>query len=240
MTTLLEVVVNAHGGVERWKKIQRIRAEIRVGGALWQRKGWPDVFSKGVQVTADPHTQWASFWPFLDKGTRSSCTPESTIIETTDGGLVKERSSPRAAFEGHTGETRWDDLHLAYFSAYAMWNYLTAPFMFLMTGVKTEEIEPWRENGEPRRRLRVVFPDDIATHCPEQIFHVNEEGLICRMDYSAPVTGSGPIAHYLHDHKDFSGIKFATRRRTLRRKPDGNSVPEPIVVAIDISDIGLS
>jgi hypothetical protein len=131
-------------------------------------------------------------------------------------------------------------LNLAYFSGYAMWNYLTTPFIFAQPGFKTEEIEPWHEDGERRRRLKVIFPDHIATHCTEQIFHVDGDGLIRRMDYSAPVAGGALTAHYLSDHKDFSGIKVATKRRALRRKPDDTAVPDPVFVAIDIADIRFS
>jgi hypothetical protein len=131
-------------------------------------------------------------------------------------------------------------LNLAYFSGYAMWNYLNTPFILALPGFQTEEIEPWDENGEKRRRLKVAFPDHIATHCPEQIFHVNGEGLICRVDYSAPVAGGAPTAHYLDDHKDFSGITMATRRRALRRKADGTAIPDPVFVAIDIAEIRFS
>jgi hypothetical protein len=60
------------------------------------------------------------------------------------------------------------------------------------------------------------------------------------MDYSAPVAGGAPTAHYLSEYKDFSGIKIATKRRALRRKADGTAIPEPIFVAIDIADIRLS
>jgi hypothetical protein len=168
---------------------------------------------------------------------RSSCTPDHTVIETLDGKPVKDRKNPRAAFDGHTVETPWDDLNLAYLSGYAMRNYLNTPFIFAMPGFQAEEISPCDENGEQRRRVRVVFPDHIATHCPEQIFHVNGEGLICRVDYSAPVAGGAPTAHYLFDHRDFSGIKVATRRQALRRKADGTAIPDPVFVAIDITDI---
>jgi hypothetical protein len=60
------------------------------------------------------------------------------------------------------------------------------------------------------------------------------------MDYSAIVAGGAPTAHYLYDHRDFSGIKIATKRRALRRKPDGSAVPVPVFVAIDIADIRFS
>jgi hypothetical protein len=239
MAELRDLVIDAHGGIKRWRKVRAIDGDMSITGALWARKGWPDVL-KNVHVTADATNQRISYRPFVSEGMRSRCTPDHTVIETLDGKSVKDRKNPRAAFDGHTVETPWDDLNLAYFSGYAMWNYLNMPFVFALPGFQAEEIEPWHDNGEKRRRLKVVFPERIATHCTEQIFHVNDQGLICRMDYSAPVAGGAPTAHYLYDHKEFSGIKVATKRRALRRKPDGTAVPEPVFVAIDIADIRLS
>jgi hypothetical protein len=60
------------------------------------------------------------------------------------------------------------------------------------------------------------------------------------MDYSAAVAGGASVAHYLSEHKDFSGIKVATKRRALRRKADGAAIPDPVFVAIDIADIRFS
>ena len=239
MSELRDLVIDAHGGIERWSKVKTIDGDISITGTMWARKGWPDTL-KAVHVTADTRSQWISYRPFISDGMCSVCTPDRTLIETLDGKPIKDRKNPRAAFDGHTVETPWDDLNLAYFSGYAMWNYLNAPFIFALPGFKTEEIEPWYDNGEKRRRLRVLFPDHIATHCPEQIFDVNGKGLICRMDYSAPVTGGGPTAHYLSEYKDFSGIKVATKRRALRRKADGTAIPDPVFVAIDIVDIRIS
>ncbi len=51
-----------------------------------------------------------------------------------------------------------------------MWTYLNTPFLFALDGVKTEEIEPWRENGETWRRLKVTFPPNIASHSTVQTF----------------------------------------------------------------------
>jgi hypothetical protein len=239
MSELRDLVIDAHGGIERWNKVKTIEGDMSITGGLWIRKGWPAALND-VHVTAATGKQWISYRPFLGEGMRSVCTPDRTAIETLDGKTVKDRKNPRAAFDGHVVETPWDDLHLAYFSGYAMWNYLNTPFVFALPGFKAEEIEPWDENGEQRRRLRVVFPDDIATHCREQVFHIDAKGLIRRMDYSAPVTGGVPTAHYLDDHRDFSGIKIATRRRALRRNADGTSIPDPVFVAIDIADVRFS
>jgi hypothetical protein len=239
MCELRDLVINAHGGIERWTKVKTIEGQMSITGGLWARKGWPDVL-RNVHVTAAVGQQWISYRPFISEGMRSSCTPDHTVIETLDGKPVKDRSNPRAAFDGHTVETPWDDLNLAYFSGYAMWNYLNTPFIFALPGFQAEELEPWNENGESWRRLKVAFPDHIATHCTEQIFHINSEGLICRLDYSAPVAGGAAMAHYLSEPRDFSGIKVATKRRALRRKPDGTAIPDPVVVAIDIATLSFS
>jgi hypothetical protein len=56
--------------------------------------------------------------------------------------------TPRESFAGHGLDTPWDRPQLAYFAGYAMWTYLTAPFLFVRDGVSTEELPAWNENGE--------------------------------------------------------------------------------------------
>jgi len=236
MSDLLDLVVAAHGGLDRWKNVKRIEADASIYGAMWVRKGHGDAL-RDVHITAEPHKQWISYTPFKGEGKRSVCTPSRSVIETNDGKILEARDNPRAAFDGHKVETKWDELHLAYFSGYAMWNYLTVPFTLTLPGFQIEEIEPWPEKNETWRRLKVIFPDNIATHCPEQIFYINQKGLIARMDYAASATGGVPTAHYLLDHEAFEGFVMPTHRRALRRNPDGSAMPEPIFVAIDFADI---
>ena len=131
MSELRDLVIDAHGGIARWNKLKTIEADMSITGGLWARKGWPDAL-KNVHVTAATGNQWISYRPFVSESMRSSCTPDHTVIETLDGKPVKDRRNPRAAFDGHTVETPWDDLNLAYFSGYAMWNYLTTPFIFAL------------------------------------------------------------------------------------------------------------
>ena len=238
MSELRDFVLDAHG-VARWKTARMIEGDMSITGLLWARKGWPDAL-KQVHVMADTESQRASYQPFTKPDWRSVYQPEAVAIETQDGKSIKSRVNPRAAFQGHTVETAWDDLHLAYFSGYAIWNYLNTPFLFQLPGVRTEEIEPWDEHGERRRRLKVTFPDSVATHCPEQVFHITDAGLIARIDYSADVTGGIPTAHYLSDYRDFDGIRIATKRRAYRRKADGTAITDGVGVAIDIVHIRLS
>ena len=184
MNDLLDRVIARHGGLRRWNRITALEGDMSITGSTWPRKGWPDAL-KDVHVSAHAQIQWISYMPFTGENKRSRCTPDLTIIETLDGQVLKKRRDPRSAFESHTAQTQWDDLHIAYFSGYAMWNYLTTPFVFAGEGFAVEELPPCRDAGEERRRLKVIFPRAIATHCREQVFYVDDNDLITRMDYVA-------------------------------------------------------
>jgi hypothetical protein len=97
-------------------------------------------------------------------------------IETDDGGVVEALDQPRASFAGHTPETPWSTLQLAYFVGTAMWTYLTQPFTFTLPGFETSELEPWDEAGQQWRRLRVAWPSYLATHSSEQTLYLNSDG----------------------------------------------------------------
>jgi hypothetical protein len=56
-------------------------------------------------------------------------------------------------------------------------------------GFVTEEIEPWRENGETWRRLKATFPATVASHNREQVTHFGPDGLMRRHDYTVDVLG---------------------------------------------------
>ena len=239
VSELRDIVVEAHGGLARWKKLGTIEGAMSSTGLLWERKGWPDVF-KNVRATADIREQRISFSPFTAPDLRSVYRPDRVTIERADGTQVKSRSNPRRAFDGHKVETGWDDLNLAYFSGYAMWNYLNTPFLFLLPGVATEELAAIEHNGERYRRLKVTFPEGITTHSAVQVFHIDDDGLIARLDYSADVSGGVPIAHYTSGYRTFDGIKFPTTRRAYRRNADGTAMTAAVAVAIDISEIRLS
>jgi hypothetical protein len=236
MDSLARETIDAHGGHLRWRQFVQVSAHLRTGGALWALKGQPGVLDD-VYVRVALHRGWASHAPFGAPAWRTSFEPHRVAIETTDGRVVEERLAPRDSFAGHELTTPWDRLQLAYFAGYAMWTYLTTPFLFATDGVAAEEIEPWRENGEVWRRLRVTFPAGIATHSAVQTFHVGPDGLLRRHDYDPEVLGGTPSAHYLHDYRPFGGIQVPTRRRVFRRGPDGVPVPDPEVVTIDLRDV---
>jgi hypothetical protein len=188
-------------------------------------------------VTLDLHREYASLAPFQLPNQRTSFTPQRVAVETTTGEVVAERSNPRAAFAGHTLQTPWDDLHFIYFASYAMWTYLTVPFCLTWAGFEVAEIEPWQEQGETWRRLKVKFPAYIASHSTEQTFYLGEDELLRRHDYEVEITGNRPAAHYVSEYKDVSGIMMPTKRRVFIREPDNRPALDTVLISIDLSEI---
>jgi hypothetical protein len=239
MTELLDSVLQAHGGLDRWNQFRKVAATIVGGGGLWPLKG----------VTLDPapremtvmlHEEWASVSPFGQPGWHSSFKADRVTIETAEGTVVQERTDPRASFTGHVMNTPWDPLHLAYFNGYAMWTYLTTPFFMAMPGFTVEEIAPWQEGREQWRGLRVRFPDYIASHSPEQDFYFSDDFLLRRHDYQVDVAGGFAAAQYVHDHVEAGGLRFPTKRFAYVRGPDRRPVRDLLLVSIDLSNFRLT
>lgn len=154
--------------------------------------------------------------PFPRDGYRGVFESGQVRIESHDGAVISSRAHPRAAFFGRSGlrrNIRWDPLDSVYFAGYAMWNYLTTPYLLTREGVAVEEGAPWQQEGETWRRLIVSFPPDIDTHSPRQTFYVDASGLLRRHDYVPEVVGHwARAAHYCADPVDVDGFVFPTCR----------------------------
>ncbi len=119
----------------------------------------------------------------------------------------------------------------AYFASEALWTYLTSPFLYTYPGSESEEIEPWHENGEEWRGLKVTFPDHIASHTKTQITHFGPDGLMRRHDYTVDILGGNTGANYVSGYRDVQGIKMPTTRRIYAYDETIQKVAEPLLVS---------
>jgi hypothetical protein len=149
---------------------------------------------------------------------------------------VKERMHPRTSFAGHGMATPWDALHRAYFNGYAMWTYLTTPFLFTMEGVQVNEVEPWTEGTKTWRVLRVVFPGSIATHSRVQDFYFGDDLMLWRHDYNVDIAGGFSAAQIVHDYTTADGIRLPSKRRAYLCGPDHRPIFDLLLVSIDICE----
>jgi len=238
MDALLASVLTAHGGLDHWSTVQALSVRLSLGGPFWGAKGWPDLLVDGtIDLDARREHLVSTSFTAPDRRAVFDVDPERVTIQTADGTIVEQRVDPRASFAGYDVSTPWDAIQVAYFSSYALWNYLTTPFLFTYPGVEAHEIEPWQEEGQTWRRLRVTFPPTIATHTPEQTFYYDADGMQRRLDYLVQVSGNALVAHYTDEPKTFGGLVFPTRRRVYRRRPDGTADRSRAAITVDIHDI---
>lgn len=200
--SLLEEAIAAHGGMQRWRELKLIELTLRCGGIAMALKGRPGVLRE-LAASVDvrrPHVQFDRLGTF----------------DAADGRPC-----------GITRRLRWSDQDVLYFTGYALWNYITAPFMLANDDVTVEELAG--------RRLRATFPAELPTHSRKQTFHLGQDGRITRLDYTAEVFGPwARAANHCLVHERVDGLLFATRRRVVAR-----GVPGPPLVTISIDDITL-
>jgi hypothetical protein len=239
MNAFLKKVLAAHGGLDRWHGFDKIEATIVTNGAFWAMKG--------IEQDQDPRqaTVWlkqerSTVGPFGDPDWHSDFIPGRVAILRGDGSLVAERETPRASFAGHQQTTAWDPLHRAYFNGYALWTYLSSPFLLAMDGVEISEIEPWTEAGETWRVLKARFPQSVATHSAVQHFYFGADLLLRRHDYDVDVAGGFGAAQLVSNYIEAGGIRLPSRRRAYTRGPAREVNPDPLMVSIDIGDVRFS
>ncbi|HLZ79987.1 MAG TPA: hypothetical protein VKQ09_11685 [Sphingomonas sp.] len=239
MNDLLAFAIEAHGGIERWNQFSRLRAELSIDGAIWHLKQQPGLFTKSVFDIAT-HEEQVSISPFLAPHLHTDFIPSRLTLSNDGGAIEKAWDEPETAFVGHEQATPWAPLHAAYFASEALWTYLTKPFLYTYPGFESEEIEPWHENGEEWRRLKVTFPNHIKSHTRTQITHFGPDGLVRRHDYTVDVLGGAPGANYVTEYAEYQGLKFPAKRLVYAYDDKLQKVPDPLLVSIDFHDIKLS
>ncbi|MCI2423619.1 hypothetical protein MOQ72_40060 [Saccharopolyspora sp. K220] len=106
MTSLFDQVLEARGGLTRWRNRNFVRASIVTGGSLFGLKQQPQD-PEPRTMTVALHRQWASVQPFGSPDQKTDFTPETDFtseriaIEILNGEVVAERSNPESSFAGH-------------------------------------------------------------------------------------------------------------------------------------------
>ena len=237
MNDLLQLAVNAHGGLKRWNEISAITVAASLTGAIWFVKGQGDYLKDVVMTIDTTRERVVTDFPGQDK--RFIFEPQRLVMERKDGTLVQDRDDPEEIFIGQLRETPWDDLQVAYFQGEALWTYLNTPFLYTQPGFVTEEIASIYVDGERWRRLKIIFPDNVKSHTREQISCFGPDGLLRRHDYTVDILDGATGLNYASEYRDVDGIIIPTKRRIYAYEGDYQLVPEPLLVKIDMGEITL-
>ena len=195
---LLTDVLDAHGGLDRWRTFSKVTAKVVSGGFLWAMKGI-DIGTAPRIMTSQFRRQWTRTEPFGDPDWHMTYEPGRVAIETKAGEIIAEQANPRETFVGHAWETPWTPLQLAYFNGYAMWTYYNLPFLLGEADVEIAETPSLTQDGVLLRGLRIRFPPRIHTHSPEQQLYFDDSGLLRRQDYEVDVAGKTRAAHLISE-----------------------------------------
>src|SRR6202795_3589957 len=99
MDTLLGQVLEAHGGLERWRRYSKVEATIVTGGGFFPLKGVPQD-GNPRRMTVWLHEERSSVTPYGAPDQRTMFTPDRISIEKLDGTVVAGRRAPQDSFAG--------------------------------------------------------------------------------------------------------------------------------------------
>src|SRR5215472_5865060 len=108
MIPLLELALDAHGGLTRWRQAKSIDLKLSIGGPLWHAKGLPQ--SLNVALHVEPSRKLVVASPFDGEDSTGYFTPDRVWVENAAGTVVQELTSPRRSFSGHDLMTPWSKL----------------------------------------------------------------------------------------------------------------------------------
>jgi len=232
MSPTIEKAIDAYGGKTTWSNASSISAEFSAGGLAFVLKRRSPF--EQARLTMSISRPFSRITPIGRKKGVSGILDEAGVrLETTDGKVIQKRENARQYFPGGRRRFYWDDLDMAYFANYAMWNYLTLPALLFRKDITWTEIQTGM--------LEAIFPAHIPTHNRVQQFHFDPKtGLLCQHNYTAEVIGKmAKAAHVILDHSEINGLKFASRRKVTPRSPKGKAFRGPTLIDITVHDYQL-
>ncbi len=232
MVPLLQLACSAQGGLDYWRSLARVDVHLRVRPNLFRGKFYSPA-PRALVVRVDTRRVFAELAPFPAPGFRGIFAGDEVRIESDDGKVVRSATRIRADARRRFV---WNDLHALYFFGYAFWNYTYGPFLFTQAGFDVRETT----RAGRFRRLLVRYPPGFPTHCREQVFSFDEQGILHRLDYTAEIFGWWVRgAHFLTGHRSFGGLVYPTHRIVHPLLPGG--IVFPLLTAIEgwIDDVSV-
>lgn len=235
----LERVLDAHGGRARWSSVRTIDARLSSGGLALSSRFQGNAL-KALRIRVTPRERRVELHDYTQTGWRGQWVPERVVLLDTAGRTVAERENPRARFDLLSTSLVWDQLDALYFAGYALWNYLSFPFLLVDPAVMVSL--PGADTPGEGRRLIADFAPGFPTHSARQVFHFDDAWHLTRHDYTADVMGTWATAANLTEAAaDVDGLRFYTRRRVLPRLGASHAIQSwPLLVWIELDDLTVA
>jgi len=236
---VLESALRASGGLDLWRLTRRFMVHMSITGDLCNTK-CSNAKLKELVVEGSTHVQELEMTGFARADIRAVYRRDWVALEGPDTHRVMKRAASPEEFRRGLQTVNWDELQLAHYCGYLIWNYMAVPFILADPDFETKELRRNVAPGESLRRLQVVFPARVVTHAPIQTFHFDREGLLRRLDYRAPHATHAPITQVYSGHQRFSGILVPTLCRLSAIGPNSGPVGKPALLDVEIFDVNFA
>ena len=237
---LLQNALRTSGGLDLWRLTRRFTVHMSITGAIGSAKS-STANLKELVVEGSTHSQELEVTGFQHPDVRALYRPDWVALEGQDGQRIMERHASPEEFRRGLQAGAWDELQLAHYCGYLIWNYMVTPFLLAESDFETKELRRGGVRGEGLRRLEVTFPARVVTHAATQTFYFEREGFFLRrLDYPAPREDGAQIAQMFSGHQRFSGILVPTLCRLLSVGTDGAPVARPTLLDLEIFDVNFA
>jgi hypothetical protein len=233
--SLLEDALRASGGLDQWRVTRRFTLHMSIAGSLCTER-CSTAQLKELAVEGSTRTQALVITGFARSDLRALYRPDRVVLEGQDARRLMERQGSPEEFRNDLQSTTWDELQLAHYCGYLIWNHIVTPFIFADPDFETMELRRNVANGDSLRQLRVMFPARVVTHASAQTFYFDAEGSLRRLDYPAAHDDHTQIAQILSGHQRFSGFLVPTLCRLLSIGAKGVPIAKPSLLDIEIFD----
>lgn len=227
MNHTAQKAIEAYGGQKLWAAAKFLEAEFSANGLAFTLKRRPSL--NRVKITMAIGRPFSQITPIGKIPEISGILDGPDVrLENAAGEVIQARKNARRYFPGGRRIFFWDDLDMAYFANYAMWNYLTLPSLLSRDDIEWREVE--------FGLLEAVFPPEIPTHNRIQRFRFDKKsGLLLQHDYTADIISRfAKAAHVVLEHSENEGLCFTSKRRVTPRSAKGRPRRGPILIAIEV------
>ena len=235
--TLLDEVIEAHGGRERWARAAPIRGRVRSGGLLLRTRCPGNRFRDGPARGGGRRAGRLGGAVPARRAARRLRPRRGPDRDRRRRGARVARAPARAASSAGRGlrrNLRWDALDATYFAGYAWWNYLNAPYPARpRRRSRRRDRAVATERGETWRRLEARFPAGLDTHSRAPDASTTTRRCGCAATTTPPRSSAAgrARAHMCADHVEAGGLVFPTRRWVRPIGPGNRPLPAPTLVS---------
>lgn len=236
---VLQNALRASGGLDLWRLTRRFTAHMSLSGVICVSR-CSTANLKELVVEGSTHRQELEITGFSHPYVRALYRHDCVALEVQDGRRIMERQGAPEEFRRGLQSRTWDELQLAHYCGYLIWNYMVMPFILADSDFEIKEYRRGSVRGERLRRLEVTFPARVVTHAATQTFYFEREGSLRRLDYAAPHENGTRVAQMFSGHQRFSGILVPTLCRLLSVGLDGRPLAKPVLLDLEIFDVNFA